>query len=588
MLPDLTNLNLQGNPATLLSSLTSRAQGLLRYDLSSLYSMDFSTTCFQANIKNSSLQVLVDPSFFAYSNCQCRPGYYGKPPNCQPCMGTLTNAQCSFTSEDKASTFTRDPAAAWNSSGNIIAADGYYATPSFTYEEMMINVGYPIYIQPCRGGGTDETPCMSSSERPCEEGYTGRLCSACAKSYFLAGEACYECPTGGLLVAFGVVIFLLVALLFAWSLFISLEASGMVKVLMLFLQGLFFIHVPMPKALNFVESTGESAFITSLAGPECFVSEWSFDRTYAVSVLTPWIALLIVMGIWAVGRVVQQIRWQSVLQKKKWTDRCRRSAIFFLLFSYMGTTKTILTPLACEKDPGDSQSYMISLPYHKCSSSLTAVSVVLFVLYVIGLPALLTWMVIRSDVLKKGAGTRRNFVLALLFESYHPRARFWELVVSARRVIFALAFAAVAERSAIQSFLVMAVLGCTLVLQDTVRPFHETSENVLEMVEVANLAINYVISIKTQAVGITDSGAVGILLFVINISFVVVSILVMVSPKFRHLFNRLRGRSVADHGDHGGHEHGREHREHREHDREAPFGDQELAQSFIPPERAHH
>eukprot|EP00762_Andalucia_godoyi_P008169 ANDGO_07451.mRNA.1 Putative leucine-rich repeat-containing protein DDB_G0281931 len=566
-LPLLSLFDIRNNSNARKSLLSYTYGQQFQYDAATNYPYSTTMSCVQATVGRLAFQA--DPVFFDYENCVCRPGFYGKPPNCTQC---LSNADCSFGSE--ADIPYRNMSVAFRESGNVIARSGYYASPSVTYMQMMNNQAYPKVVEICSHAGTDFSPCDAAEHGPCADGYSGRLCSACAESYFLVGESCFECPNGLLLVAFGVAIFLLISALFVWSLFISSAASGMIKILMLFLQGLFYIHVPMPKFLNFVESTGESTFAISLVGPGCFVSHWSFERSYTLSVLTPWIALFIVFCIWIVGHLVIQFRGFAVATNKKWKDRCRRSAIFFLLFSYMGATKTILTPLACEDDPGDGHSYMVSLPYHKCSSVLTGVSAGLLVVYVVGLPVVLTWIVIRSGVLKKGRQTRRSFVLALLFDSYHPRAYFWELVSTIRRVVFAAAFATFSERSAVRPLLAMTVLGVTLVLQGLFLLFHETSENILEMLEVVILGLNYVIAVKSQVIGTNDADIVGILLFVINIGFVVVSIVVLSSFKFRHLVNRSRKTpfvSSVDVGNRVG-----------ENEQELRIGDRELSEALLP------
>ncbi|KAF0852326.1 conserved mitochondrial leucine-rich repeat (LRR_4) and EGF_Lam domain-containing protein [Andalucia godoyi] len=517
-LPQLVSLDLTGNPSLRLDvALSPQNRKKVQLNPLTLYAYSDAMTCYQATYEL--LTVQVDPAFFAYSNCQCRPGYYGKPPSCQKCKGSLLDATCSFQSDDLPKAFKFDPAAAWNASGNIIANEGFYASPSFTYDEMVADIGYPSFIQPCRGAATDETPCKPSTSGPCSRGYEGRLCSKCASDFFHSGDSCLSCPSGVSLVLFGMIIVLVLIGLILWSFFVGTSASGSAKIIVFFSQSLFFIRPPMTSGLYSTTHSGSSFAMLSLAGPKCFYPEWSFDTNYAVAVSSTVMFPVISGLIWSIGALMMRVsRRSSPARSRAWLDRCLRSALFLSVFLYMQAVNAILAPLACTRDEGDGKEYLIAVPYHRCSPKLRDVSIVFLTVYVIGGPILLALIVSRSGATKQNDATttRRHYVYSLLFDSYRPGCLWWEFIVTVRRVLFVAAFATVQARSSLQALLVLAVLGGSVLLGSLFSPFASRAENSLETLALLVLLLNFGIELKSLAVGSVDVETAGAVIFALN------------------------------------------------------------------------
>eukprot|EP00762_Andalucia_godoyi_P008045 ANDGO_03490.mRNA.1 putative leucine-rich repeat receptor-like protein kinase At1g35710 len=539
-LPQIVSLDLTHNPSLRLDiALSPLNRPKMNLSASSLYAYSDNMTCYQSTY--GSLAVQVDPSFFAFSNCQCRSGYYGKPPNCRKCNGSLLNAACSFQSDDAQSSFSSNPFVAWSASGNIFANDGYYASPSFSYRQMVENVGYPSSIQPCRGAGTDETPCKSSTSGPCSNGYEGRLCSKCSVGFFQSGDSCLSCPSGVPLVLFGMVIVLVLFGLVVWSFFVGTSASGFAKIIVFFSQCLFFIRAPMSSGLYSTTHSGSSFAMMSLAGPKCFYPDWSFDTNYGVAVANTLIFPAISGLIWFVGALILRVsRRASAARSKAWLDRCRRSALFLSVFLYMQAVNAILAPLACSRDEGDHEEYLIAVPYHRCSSTLRDLSIVLLLFYVIGGPVLLAWIVSRSGVTTQddAVSSRRRYVYSLLFGSYRAECRWWELIVTVRRVLFVSAFATVQSRSSIQALLVLMVLGGSILLSSLFSPFRSLAENSLETLSLLVLLINFGIELKSLSVGAVDVETVGAVLFALNTVTFASLVLAILSTHWRSVMDR--------------------------------------------------
>lgn len=538
--PLLRNLFLAGNQLHNSTSLGQASRSLLYFNPKSSYMYDAGTKCYEAEISGE-LKIGFDPSFFDFFNCQCIPGYFGKPPNCVSCQGVLQNAKCSVDAPQlEHISSVEESIQIWRGSGNVLADDGYWASPGIPYHDMMNNVAYPTVVELCRGAGTGETPCRSSKDGPCVAGYTGRLCSGCVEGFFRTGNLCLQCPRGFQLYLFAFFVFLLLFLIFVWSMFVGSSSSGTVKIVILFLQALFLVKVPMPANLAFVSDAGESSVVISLAGPECFFSGWSFRTSYLVSVLEPAAVIFLECVVWLAGNLLLRIRRpgeQAILAA--WQDRCKRSAVFLLMFGYMGVTSSILIPMACEQDPGDGNFYFISMPDEVCRQSLTRASAILFVLYVVGLPAFFGLCLYRSGLLKSHqveSGNRSRYVLGFLFLSYTDKARYWEVINTVRRFLLALGFAAFRESSALQSLFLMVVICIALVLQALRKPYENHTENILELVALANLELNYVIGIKSKVLGVSDVTAVGTILFVSSALVITAGITLLL----RNLLSQLK------------------------------------------------
>lgn len=510
----LASLDLRGNPATLEDSLSFSLRQDVHFDPGSLFPYSAGMTCYQA-LFGANLRMKVDPTFFDYANCQCRTGYYGKPPDCRACTGSLAQASCSFALDVNVSSLATN--VSLQKSGNVLAQQGYYASPSVSYEDQMRNLSYPKAIELCRGSVPTLSSCSATEDGPCVPGYNGRLCSRCAGGYFASGEKCWQCPSTAGLAAFGAIILLALVGFIVWSFFLGGSGSGLFKIFLFFLQGIAYTKAPMPDALYVILSTGSSLSIFPVVGPECFFSSWKFTTQYTIAACSPVIIGLLCLAVWTVGCLLRNA-WDD----KPWLDRCLRSAVFLLVATYMFVTTNIIIPLSCEQDPGDLDEYFVFLPYHKCSAGLRISSALLLVGYVVGGPASLAWFIFNSRAVQdRRRHPRARFVFSLLFASYRPGMQFWELVAVLRRILFVVAFMLPAF-SACSGLLLCVVLGASAILQAHLHPYCHSLENTLEMVSFLLLLTNYVVRLEGQVLGTVDIDAVGAILFAANLLFVVV------------------------------------------------------------------
>eukprot|EP00762_Andalucia_godoyi_P003573 ANDGO_04360.mRNA.1 MDIS1-interacting receptor like kinase 2 len=240
---------------------------------------------------------------------------------------------------------------------------------------------------------------------------------------------------------------------------------------------------------------------------------------YVASVLSPFIVVFIVVCIWIVGTF--KMKASDVQRRKAWLDRCRRSAIFLFLLMFMSAISAVLSSLSCTTDAGDGKSYLVYYPNERCSQTLLAVSSFLLLLYALVIPGVLSFLVWRSGVLAKDAksDTRRMYVYSLLFGSYLPNRRWWELVVTLRRILFVAAYVTIPPLSEYRTMLVASVLVGAATVQAVATPYLRKVENSVEVASLGILLVNLVCSVQSQVLAVRDVDGAGTIVFLMNIGF---------------------------------------------------------------------
>jgi hypothetical protein len=498
------------------------------FSRTSLLPVDESIQCFGAHFGGGT-DVQTDASFFSYKNCVCRSGYHGKPPQCRKCDGTLSHAQCSFSSD--ALVETLDPGKAFALSGNILADAGYYASPSVDYESQMQNAGYPAIMELCPlTSGT--SPCVQTVTRPCSLGYSGRLCSKCENGYYALGAICTACPAVGtaervlfvaLLIACSVVIVV-------WSLFSGQTAGSTAKVLIFFTQGLSFLPSPLPMRVYHAVNLGFGIVLFPFVSDSCFFP--SDDPVLAgllQAAVLPAGVCGGVLSLYTAGRVTLFLRRRSqAAVLTGWLDRCCRSCCFLLVFFYMFMTRKILTPLTCERDAGDGEEYLTALPFAKCSSTDRGIASILLVTHVIGLPVAMIF-ICRRLMRQPDFKERALYIFAVLFGGYAPRMRYFEAFYLLRRVSFVAAASLIPTFSALGSLSVALILGISLVLTSRFQPFRSSTDNLWDISSLSLLLVNVVANVRTRVAGTYGLEAMGVVLLVLNALLIALMILALSS-----------------------------------------------------------
>eukprot|EP00762_Andalucia_godoyi_P006255 ANDGO_01633.mRNA.1 LRR receptor-like serine/threonine-protein kinase GSO1 len=537
--PLLSFVDIRNNSHARKSELSLTYQQQFSFDPTTSYPYSTNMSCVQAVVGRLAFQA--DPVFFDYENCVCRPGFYGKPPQCLPC---LPNAICSFGNE--ADIPYDNMTLAFAESGNVIAQVGYYASPPVTFEQMMNNKSYPKVIEICALAGTDLTACDGSRDGFCKQGYEGRLCSGCSSGYFRTGDRCFSCPDPVALVFFGIFVLLVVIGLFVWSFFIgSSSSSGLLKIFLFFWQALFFIRTPMPSGLYVFTHGSSSASTLILAGPECFFRNWTDTSNFILAVCAPVCAVAVVFCIWVIGLL--RLRSVSPQVRHKWMDKCFRSSIFWYLFLFMSAVSAALAQLSCVTDPGEDKSYLLFHPNEECSPSLQVISSIVVVFYAVLIPAFLSYLVWNSGALSdvSSSDPREMYVCSLIFRSYRPSRRWWELVVTLRRMLFVLAFVTISPLSEYRIFLVSSVLVASGIVQAMAAPYQHPMGNSMEIISLGILLVNLVCSVQSQVLAVEDVDGVGTMVFLLNTGFSAV-LITMLASHFRQRWQKQTNWEVSE------------------------------------------
>jgi hypothetical protein len=522
---DLTNNSLEGDIAALrvlysLSSVLLKGNPLMRssekiagsdlFEPSNVlhHSPEEPYQCYNVRGKEDAFTMDVDDSCFLYELCFCDPAYYGTPPNCHPCPLTAVCPGMIST--------TNDPGIIRQTSGMMFATVGYWASPPYTPIEQSSGM-YPSHFLPCPGNGDDITcrPHLSNYEKTCEDGYTDRLCSRCKSGYFASSLGCTKCPTDAIkwVILSGIVLVLLAILVTAFL--FGEESSGFLKILVFFVQIMAGIDFPMVNVVQrIMRANGELSNIRFI-GPECFVDGWEYIDHYYLNLAMPLLSCAVILLIYLVGILFAAKRGSN----REWRVKCFRALIFLIYIGYMGTTSEIMRPLACEEDPGLHERFLVSVQYQKCESSIQFISIVALLVYVIGLPIVGAYLARRH---------RKTRVYTLLHLSYRTKFKYWEFIITVRRILFSISVMLIGIRSMFVVLYTMSLFLGTVVIQALCNPYHTRQENTMEIITLVVAAITFSVSMESsvpEVRGIEGTKWCISIVYVVTLTYLIVSFL---------------------------------------------------------------
>ena len=192
-----------------------------------------------------------------------------------------------------------------------------------------------------------------------------------------------------------------------------------------------------------------------------------------------------------------------------------RSMLFLLNMQFFAFVTAALTPLSCETMD---ESRMSNAPYMKCSTGLRVVGSVALVGYGVAGPLMLGWV------------ARRNMhspIYAQFHGSFSPSAKYWELVLILRRIVFLTVTLTIPVRSVLRAISQVCVLVLSSIVHLWLAPFARREENVSEMVSLGLLVVNGMVSVSRRVATGTEvkapEGIDGALTacFVLHVLFVV-------------------------------------------------------------------
>ena len=425
--------------------------------------------------------------------------------------------------------------------GQRLARDGFFAIPDPDPVKMQdrglqTRAAYPATFVPCRDSNDPAlTPChtdpvpdpVTRRYRLCRTGYEGFKCSKCAPSYFhTPSGVCHECPDSmAQKTLFAIAYTVAVAGIVLWSM-LSATSSGCVKVLALFLQFLGALDPPQPSALRLFARGGSQLASLEAPGAECYVADWSFRQQFAMAMLGPLALAFLVTALYVVGRCVQaflarrrgyEAAGNRAAVTRAWNERCSRSLMFLLSLQFFGFVGATLVPLACESFPDPVGSRLKEMPSEKCSGTTQIIAAMGLVVYGFGAPLLVAWIAKRT----------RSTAFDQFHESYRPGAKYWEVVLTCRRIVFLVMSTVVPYESAFRVMSQGLLLLGSAAWHVFVQPFVSSVENGCEMVSFVLLVLNLLLSSSGRSSGVSQGSieAISVVLFCMNGVFVTVLVL---------------------------------------------------------------
>ena len=396
-------------------------------------------------------------------------------------------------------------------------------------------------VEACKGG-------LNSS---CEDGYEGPLCAVCSDGYYKKLKKCKLCPTKGWMIGQLVIIGALVILLVVLVVWRSKKKNeedagrsfldkvlGQIKVVIGFYQMLFgvmeaFSYIKWPGSLSVIGEYSDifQMNILQIAPLHCIFPGLKFDAftsLFAVMGLNI-AAVIIALASLALVTWISTRHMSNEEEKMKKKERIKaivkRNLFFFLYVTYLNTClKTAqVVPLAChricvdEKDKS-CEKYLKADYSIDCKGERYNRLVVVgycSIVYVIVLPVAAfpaVWKQQRAarkteDETENDTngfehqGTKQSG-LRFLYENYHSRCWYWELVETVRKVILTSGLIFLGGESRAYIALALLLSGLYGMYFGLKKPISDPFENNLMLSSLAvmfvNLAIGTVSTIPSE------------------------------------------------------------------------------------------
>lgn len=381
----------------------------------------------------------------------------------------------------------------------------------------------------CSHASAAGPPWDVGSWRLCADGYTGRLCAGCSGHNFRSGGSCASCPPPAVVAVSIAAAPIGVAALVAYAFLANPTGSALVTVIATHAQTAALLAALPSGGQNagtygssfFVDAVAVVGSVVSVASPhtECVsVSLHSLRARYAVvaSVL-PLAALLVaVAGLLCRGRLAAaggelDTRAESRLDRPLLpgaggdgpgdddsgsaadaggaeptrSQRVVRAALWPLHLLALPSLTWSLAVLRWERDACTGQAYHFHFQSERYSPALAAVAAVFGLVYLVGDPLALLWL------LRHRARRLSPFAALGAFLSAPYSPPWWELALFARKAALAMAFALLDVRSGLLPLMAMLVELAALCAHLVCSPMSRAADRHLETASLATFVIAF-------------------------------------------------------------------------------------------------
>ena len=368
----------------------------------------------------------------------------------------------------------------------------------------------PGYFPDADSGGTVFTQCLRAASclgnGQCAEGYTGRLCAACARNYYSLNGQCYACDpsrtaviTSVLVLACVVFLFVLVGVNLSTSVYHRF-AVFLISVAALQISAMFGRLDDLdfgPVADVYFQVVSLFNLNLELTSPECSVSSsvdvWVFK--WVLTLMLPLFAAVVLFGLvlpLGLGAQAAGLGPSFFLAQSSssvvWT--IVRTMFQVVVLLYLPLISTVLSLFGCEST-SSGRSVMSSAPERDCFDStwwsLFPVALIALLVYGVGVPLALYLVVSRARRVLDPVDLvlRYGFVVARFVDS----AWWFELAILARKAVVVFAITVFSSDGARANGAVL-VLGGSLIQLLLHKPYRSVFHNLVAvLVLLATLVI---------------------------------------------------------------------------------------------------
>eukprot|EP01132_Coremiostelium_polycephalum_P007667 gene7667-9434_t len=431
--------------------------------------------------KYSEIRITLDTSYYNHSLCYCNEGYRG------------INGTC----------FKCPEFSICKGGDSILIPSGYYPVPSFSEPEALLKCGVSNF---------GFTSCNPDNEPvyTCKSGYEDRLCSKCKSGHFSRGTECLKCPTGPESIAIFIIVVIVFILLFLFFVLTDPKRSlpSSTRKTIIYYYQVFNLLLsklsPWPSFFNFYYSG--SSWINFSFGFLCIGDMSQWPNLFIVMLILP-IAFVIITALFILSvYIFMLIRsgGNNFQLNKKWFRAGVRVNLLALNFLYLPLCIYIFQNYTCKVDSYSGESFMSFFPWIKCKNNsyydkIFALTILGTIFYVIGIPVLFAALLYYYR--RRLEDSKVLLLVGSIYIDYRKSVFWYELIAVARRLLMAVSLALIDPKSSFSVFVVLLVIGASIISQINFRPFIYKISNTAELLGNSVLLFSYVCVLILSSLG---------------------------------------------------------------------------------------
>ncbi|KAF2077258.1 hypothetical protein CYY_001447 [Polysphondylium violaceum] len=452
--------------------------------------------------KFSNIRISLDSSYYNHSLCSCNIGHRGFNGSCVLCPD---NSQCP------------------GGSNAILIPQGYYPLPSA--EE-------PQYLLKCGVSNFGFTPCNPDNEwtYSCKEGYEDRLCSKCSSGYFHRGMECSKCPSGPQSIVIFIIVVIVFILLFMFFVMTdpkrSLPSSTRKTIMYYYQVFNLLLSKLSPWPSFFSAFYSSSSWLNFSFGFLCIGSLSHWPNLFIVMLVLPIAFMVISLVFLGLMQMIQYIRTKGTCGfNKKWMYSGIRVNLLTLNFLYLPLCIYIFQNYTCQKDPFTGTSFMSFFPWVECGNNATynrifTLTVLFTIIYVIGIPLLFATLLLYNR--KRLDNPTVLLIVGTIYIDYRKSVYWYELINLGKRFLMAVSLALIDPKSSFSVFVVLIVIGSSIIAQIKFKPYVYKISNYAETIGNSVLLFSYVcvlILASLRTTNLYDSRGIEVILSVVVVLY---------------------------------------------------------------------